>query len=152
MNPRVLNVTPNALNKFKDVIEDGDLEGQENALVREMIKARTPTEYEYTMGLMEKEEDPAEHMRDSFYDFDDITLVIDDVSIDYLKGSTIDYKEDVNAAGFVIDNHNTPERNETEKDCQQFLDDHIKPQVKTHLVKISIVRYYWSIIKQPLFS
>jgi Fe-S cluster assembly iron-binding protein IscA len=75
-----------------------------------MIAGKTATEYEYTMGLTEKDEDPAEHMRDSFYEFGDIEVVVDDVSIKSLKGSTIDYKEDLNAAGFVIDNPNKPER------------------------------------------
>jgi iron-sulfur cluster assembly accessory protein len=110
MSQAALNVTPNALKVFQDVINKGEEVDPSNALVRVMIAGKTATEYEYTMGLTEKDEDPAEHMRDSFYEFGDIEVVVDDVSIKSLKGSTIDYKEDLNAAGFVIDNPNKPER------------------------------------------
>ena len=69
MSQHALNVTPNALKVFKEVINNGEEIVPENALVRVMIKGRTATEYEYTMGLTEKEPDPVEHMRDNFYEF-----------------------------------------------------------------------------------
>ena len=86
MNQHALNVTPSALKIFKEVIAKGEEVAPEDALVRVMIKGRTATEYEYTMGIAQKEEEPAAHMRDDFYEFDDVTLVVDDVSIDSLKG------------------------------------------------------------------
>ena len=110
MSQLALNETPNALKVFQDVINKGEEVDPSNALVRVMIAGKTATEYEYTMGIAEKDGDPITHARDDFYEFDDVTLVIDDVSIKSLKGSTIDYKEDLNAAGFVIDNPNKPER------------------------------------------
>ena len=79
MSQLALNLTPTAIEKFKAVINEGEHYEPENALVRVMIKGRAATEYEYTMGLAEKEEDPAEHMRDSFYDFGDVKVVVDDV-------------------------------------------------------------------------
>ena len=36
----------------------------------------------------------------------EVTLLIDALSIQYLKGATIDYREDVNGARFVISNPN----------------------------------------------
>ena len=93
------------------------------------------------MGLTEKDEDPAEHMRDSFYEFGDVTVVVDDVSIDSLKGSTIDYKEDLNAAGFVVDNPNKPVFNDMERDVQELLNQQINPQIKSHGGQVDVVRY-----------
>ena len=141
MSQAVLNVTPNAIEKFKTVINEGEHYEPENALVRVMIKGRTATEYEYTMGLTEKDEDPAEHMRDNFYEFGDIEVVIDDVSIKSLEGSTIDYKEDLNAAGFIIDNPNKPIFNDIERDVQELLNSHINPQIKSHGGQVDVVRY-----------
>ena len=141
MSQAVLNVTPNAIEKFKTVINEGEHYEPENALVRVMIKGRTATEYEYTMGLTEKDEDPAEHMRDNFYDFGDVEVVIDDVSIKSLEGSTIDYKEDLNAAGFIIDNPNKPIFNDIERDVQELLNSHINPQIKSHGGQVDVVRY-----------
>ena len=141
MSQLALNLTPTAIEKFKAVINEGEHYEPENALVRVMIKGRTATEYEYTMGLAEKEEDPAEHMRDSFYDFGDVKVVVDDVSMQSLKGSTIDYKEDLNAAGFVIDNPNKPVFNDMERDVQELLNQQINPQIKSHGGQVDVVRY-----------
>ena len=141
MSQLALNVTPTAIEKFKTVINEGEHYEPENALVRVMIKGRTETEYEYTMGLTEKDEDPAEHMRDSFYEFGDVTVVVDDVSINSLKGSTIDYKEDLNVAGFVVDNPNKPVYNDMERDVQELLNQQINPQIKSHGGQVDVVRY-----------
>ena len=141
MSQLALNLTPTAIEKFKAVINEGEHYEPENALVRVMIKGRAATEYEYTMGLAEKEEDPAEHMRDSFYDFGDVKVVVDDVSMKSLKGSTIDYKEDLNAAGFVIDNPNKPVFNDMERDVQELLNQQINPQIKSHGGQVDVVRY-----------
>ena len=141
MSQLALNLTPTAIEKFKAVINEGEHYEPENALVRVMIKGRAATEYEYTMGLAEKEEDLAEHMRDSFYDFGDVKVVVDDVSMKSLKGSTIDYKEDLNAAGFVIDNPNKPVFNDMERDVQELLNQQINPQIKSHGGQVDVVRY-----------
>ena len=141
MSQLALSLTPSAIEKFKTVINEGEHYAPENALVRVMIKGRTAIEYEYTMGLAEKDEDPAEHMRDSFYEFGDVTVVVDDVSIDSLKGSTIDYKEDLNAAGFVVDNPNKPVFNAMERDVQELLNSQINPQIKSHGGQVDVVRY-----------
>ena len=141
MSQLALNLTPTAIEKFKTVISEGEHFAPENALVRVMIKGRTATEYEYTMGLTEKDEDPAEHMKDSFYEFGDVTVVVDDVSINSLRGSTIDYKEDLNAAGFVVDNPNKPVYNDMERDVQELLNQQINPQIKSHGGQVDVVRY-----------
>ena len=36
----------------------------------------------------------------------DITVVIDPMSLEYLKGSTVDYKEDFTKSGFEVSNPN----------------------------------------------
>ena len=141
MSQLALSLTPSAIEKFKTVINEGEHYAPENALVRVMIKGRAATEYEYTMGLAEKDEDPAEHMRDSFYEFGDVKVVVDDVSMKSLKGSTIDYKEDLNAAGFVVDNPNKPIFNDMERDVQELLNQQINPQIKSHGGQVDVVRY-----------
>ena len=141
MSQPALNVTPNALKVFQEVIQKGEEVAPEDALVRVMIKGRTATEYEYTLGITEKEENPAEHMRDNFYEFDDIEVVVDDISIQSLKGSTIDYKEDLGATGFVIDNPNKPIFNDMERGVQELLNQQVNPQIKSHGGQVDVVRY-----------
>ena len=141
MSQAELNVTPNALKVFQDVINKGEEVDPSNALVRVMIAGKTATEYEYTMGIAEKDVDPITHARDDFYEFDDVTLVVDDVSINSLKGSTIDYKETVDKIGFVIDNPNKPIWNVIEKGCQQLLDEQVNPQVAMHNGRIDVISF-----------
>ena len=141
MSQAVLNVTPNALKVFQEVIQKGEEVAPEDALVRVMIKGRTATEYEYTLGIAEKEEEPSAHMRDSFYDFGDIEVVVDDVSLKLLQGSTIDYKEDLGATGFVIDNPNKPIFNDMERGVQELLNQQVNPQIKSHGCQVDVVRY-----------
>ena len=141
MRQLALNVTPTAIEKFKTVINEGEHYEPENALVRVMIKGRTATEYEYTMGLTERDENPAGHMRDNFYEFDDIEVVVDDVSMQSLSGSIIDYKETLEQVGFVIDNPNKPIFNNMERDVQELLNQQINPQIKSHGGQVDVVRY-----------
>jgi len=44
--------------------------------------------------------------QDLSYEVDGVQVVVDEVSIDYLRGATIDYVEDVMGSGFKIDNPN----------------------------------------------
>ena len=141
MSQLALNVTPTAIEKFKTVINEGEHYEPENALVRVMIKGRTVSEYEYTMGLTERDENPAGHMRDNFYEFDDIEVVVDDVSMQSLSGSIIDYKETLEQVGFVIDNPNKPIFNNMERDVQELLNQQINPQIKSHGGQVDVVRY-----------
>ena len=141
MSQLALNVTPTAIEKFKTVINEGEHYEPENALVRVMIKGRTATEYEYTMGLTERDENPAGHIRDNFYEFDDIEVVVDDVSMQSLSGSIIDYKETLEQVGFVIDNPNKPIFNNMERDVQELLNQQINPQIKSHGGQVDVVRY-----------
>ena len=93
------------------------------------------------MGLTEKDEDPVVHMRDNFYDFGAITLVVDDISLESMQGSSIDYKEDLNAAGFIVDNPNKPAFNDTERDVQELLNQQINPQIQSHGGQVDVIRY-----------
>ena len=75
-------------------------------------------------------------MRDSFYDFGDIEVVVDDVSLKLLQGSTIDYKEDLGATGFVIDNPNKPIFNDMERGVQELLNQQVNPQINLMAVRL----------------
>ena len=46
-----------------------------------------------------------EHSDDDFdFTFDNVTVLVDSMSMDYLRGANIRYKDDVMGASFVIDN------------------------------------------------
>jgi iron-sulfur cluster assembly protein len=55
--------------------------------------------YQYGMALENNIRD-----EDLSWDFDDVKLVVDEVSINYLRGATVDFVEDVMGSGFKIEN------------------------------------------------
>ncbi len=45
-------------------------------------------------------------MKTSHREFEDVKVVVDEVSINYLRGATVDYVENVMGSGFKIENPN----------------------------------------------
>ena len=50
--------------------------------------------------------DEAQNEDDFDFQYDDLTVLVDSMSMEYLRGARIDYKEDAMGANFVIDNPN----------------------------------------------
>ena len=48
--------------------------------------------------------DEAQNEDDFDFQFDDLTVLVDSMSMEYLRGANIDYREDAMGASFVIDN------------------------------------------------
>ena len=44
--------------------------------------------------------------RDQTVDFDGVEVIVDDMSVPYLDGATIDFKDTISEQGFTIDNPN----------------------------------------------
>ena len=134
-----LEVTDNAINKVFGII-DSDVEySPDNTFFRVIVKGKKTGDYEYGMGLEFKrdEYDSSEF----FFDLEKFKMIVDEESLIKLDGSTIDYKENLNAAGFVIDNPNKPTFNKMEHDVQELLNRKINPQIKSHGGQVDVVRY-----------
>lgn len=97
-NTAQINVTLNAANAVRDLLEKRNLQ---NYALRVYIAGGGCSGYQYGMALEGNVRD-----QDLVFDQHGIKLVVDEVSIEYLKGATIDYVEDVMASGFKIDNPN----------------------------------------------
>ena len=48
--------------------------------------------------------DEAQNEDDFDFQFEDLTVLVDSMSMEYLRGARIDYKEDAMGASFVIEN------------------------------------------------
>lgn len=97
-NTAQVNVTANAANAVRDLLEKRNLE---NYALRVYIAGGGCSGYQYGMALEGNIRE-----QDLVFEQHGIKLVVDEVSIEYLKGATIDYVEDVMASGFKIDNPN----------------------------------------------
>ena len=96
---KLVTITPKAIEKVKEFIES---EEKKQDGLRVYVAGGGCSGFSYGLSLEnEKAED------DSIIDTDGIKLYIDSASAQYLKGSEIDYIEDVMSSGFKISNPNT---------------------------------------------
>jgi iron-sulfur cluster assembly protein len=93
-----ITLTPAAATAVRDLLEKRNLTGY---ALRVFISGGGCSGYQYGMAL---EGNVREN--DLAYEFDGVKLVVDEVSINYLRGATVDYVEDIMGSGFKIENPN----------------------------------------------
>ena len=91
-----MNLQPAAVDKLKELVAE---EGNPNLMLRVFVQGGgcSGMSYGFTFDEMQNEDD---------FDFayDDVKVVVDSMSMQYLQGASIDYKEDLMGASFVINN------------------------------------------------
>lgn len=90
--------TENAARKVKSLIEE---EGNADLKLRVFITGGGCSGFQY--GFMFEENAQGDDTR---VEREGVTLLVDPMSIQYLEGAEIDYKEDISGAQFVIRNPN----------------------------------------------
>lgn len=91
-----MTLTESAIVKLKDIIAEAD---NPETKLRVFVQGGGCAGFSYGFSL---EEDVNEDDFDQ--DFDGVRVLVDSMSWQYLQGSTINYKEDLMGANFVIDN------------------------------------------------
>ena len=92
----VIALTHSAVEAVRDLLKQRDLDGY---ALRIYISGGGCSGLQYGMAL-----DNNFREQDSIVETDGVKVIVDEVSIDYLRGSTVDYVNDVMASGFKIDN------------------------------------------------
>ena len=87
-----------AASKVKELIQD---EGNEALMLRVFISGGGCSGFQYGFTF-----DDAVEEGDSTIENQGVTLLVDPMSVQYLMGAEIDYKEDLQGAQFVIRNPN----------------------------------------------
>lgn len=93
-----ITVTPAAADAVRGLLKDRQLEGH---ALRVFVSGGGCSGFQYGMAL---EASPRE--TDRSFEQHGVRLVVDEVSMGYLRGANIDYVNDVMASGFKIDNPN----------------------------------------------
>ena len=95
---RILTLTPGAIGKVKEIAaSDPQAQGK---FLRIFLEAGGCSGYQYGFVFDQKRDG------DNALEFDGTTVLVDQQSAQYLKGSVIDYKEDFGGEGFSIQNPN----------------------------------------------
>lgn len=91
-----MNIKPGAVTKLRELIAE---EGNPNLMLRVFVQGGgcSGMSYGFTFEEIKNEDD---------FDFayEDVKIVIDSMSMQYLQGADIDYREDVMGSSFVINN------------------------------------------------
>jgi iron-sulfur cluster insertion protein len=91
-----MQLDESAVAKLKDLLID---EKNPNLKLRVFVQGGGCSGMQYGFTFDE------EQSEDDFdFTFDDVTVLVDSMSMDYLRGANIRYKDDVMGSSFVIDN------------------------------------------------
>lgn len=93
-----ISITPAAANAVRELLEKRDLEGY---ALRVFVSGGGCSGFQYGMAL---EGNVREN--DLVFDFHGVKVVVDEISIDYLRGASVDYVDEVMGSGFKIENPN----------------------------------------------
>ncbi len=92
----MINLTTGAISKLKEILAE---ENNPNVMLRVFVQGGGCSGFSYGFTLDEGQNDD-----DFDFSYDDIKVVVDSMSFQYLQGASIDYKEDLMNASFVINN------------------------------------------------
>jgi iron-sulfur cluster insertion protein len=94
----MITLTESAKTKIKDIIYD---EGNPNLALRTFVQGGGCSGFSYGFTL-----DEVQNEDDFAIPLDEFKILVDSMSMQYLTGAEIDYKEDLHGSQFVIKNPN----------------------------------------------
>ncbi len=97
-NTEIITLTPAAVEAVRGLLEKRNLQGY---ALRVFVQGGGCSGFQYGMALEGNIRE-----QDLKADFDGIQVVVDEISIDYLRGATVDYVDGVMGSGFKIENPN----------------------------------------------
>lgn len=96
---RAVNLTPTAVTKVQELIET---EGDGSLALRMAVRPGGCSGFSYEMFF-----DSTADENDIIEEFDGgVRVLVDDQSVEHLRGSTLDFKDGLMGAGFAIENPN----------------------------------------------
>lgn len=93
-----VTLTPSAANAVRELLEKRNLEGY---ALRVFVSGGGCSGFQYGMALENNIRET-----DLILEEEQVKVVIDEISIDYLRGATVDYVDDLMGSGFKIENPN----------------------------------------------
>ena len=134
MDTPILTLDDVAAAKLQAMKEAGRFEG---SLLRLMVREEGAA-YDYRLEVVEESVAAPE---DTKLEASGIPILLDAVTIENLRGATLEYAEDLSGGGFRFKNPNRPAllENPIAVRVQQVLDEKINPSVADHGGRVSLV-------------
>lgn len=99
INDSSVNITEKALKQIKQIMEENNI--PKNYALRISVKGGGCSGFTYNLGFDGDEKDG-----DTFFDQNDLKIVVDGKSLFYLMGTQLDYTDGLNGRGFIFNNPN----------------------------------------------
>jgi iron-sulfur cluster assembly protein len=94
----IITLTPSAIQAVQDLLHKRNLEGY---ALRVFVSGGGCSGFQYGMAL-----EGNVRPEDLSCEFEGVQVVVDEISINYLRGATVDYVDGVMGSGFKIENPN----------------------------------------------
>ena len=92
----IMNLETGAVTKLRELIAE---EGNPSLMLRVFVQGGGCSGFQYGFTF-----DEAKNEDDFDFAYDEVKVVVDAMSMQYLNGASIDYREDLQGASFVINN------------------------------------------------
>lgn len=96
-----VNITNSAIDKVYDIMEEDGLDCN----LRVFVQGGGCSGFQYGFTF-EEEQNEDDFLFEKKSDYHEIKILIDSISMQYLQGATIDFKEDLTGSQFIINNPN----------------------------------------------
>lgn len=93
-----MNITDSAIDKLKEIISE---ENNPNIKLRVFVQGGGCSGFQYGFTLDEDQQED-----DFDFEFGQIKVLVDSMSMQYLQDATVNYRDDLNGSAFTIDNPN----------------------------------------------
>jgi iron-sulfur cluster insertion protein len=93
-----MNLTESSINKLRELIAE---ENNPNIKLRVFVQGGGCSGMQYGFTF-----DESQNEDDFDFDHDGVKILVDSISMEYLRGARIDWREDSMGSSFVIDNPN----------------------------------------------
>ena len=93
-----MNLTESATNKLQELIAE---EGNPSIKLRVFVQGGGCAGFSYGFTF-----DEVQNEDDFDFDYDGVKILVDSMSMQYLQGASIDFKDDLMGSSFVINNPN----------------------------------------------
>ena len=95
----IMNLETGAVTKLRELIAE---EGNPNLMLRVFVQGGGCSGFSYGFTF-----DEVQNEDDFDFNYEEVRVVVDAMSMQYLQGANIDFKESITDARFVIDNPNS---------------------------------------------
>lgn len=101
--PSQVNITPSAIQQLSEILDSMGEDAVNVIGLRVFVQGGGCSGFQYGFSFVQKD---ALAEDDAVYEYENVKLIVDPLSFQYLAGATVDFKNDIYGSQFSIQNPN----------------------------------------------